>query len=157
MVRKLGKVLVLAWLLSALAAAQFPRYSAAANLSSVQQRLIDVTASGTTLTITAAPTTVYMNFAAGLSNTTAISDGVVTGQLLTIVCNPAFTGNQPFQITADYAEFAAIQLGGSSYSGSYDLGGTFVDTTQTACGAELMWDDVNGTWQLINLFGGQAN
>ena len=92
----------------------------------------------------------------------SIADGIVDGQLLTLVCSSNFAGNPGggWTITAHYDVFSSLVFGTSSsitLFGSYDLGGTYVDGTQTSCGAELMWSNTNSYWELVNIYGGTTS
>ena len=122
------------------------------------QQFIDLTSAPAVVTLTAAPTTLFLDYAPSISGAFSLADGISAGQILSIVCNSALAPSAafPWKIAANYSAFGIIALGTPNL-GSYDLGATFIDSMQSSCGAELMWDDNDGVWQLLNIFGGTTS
>lgn len=137
--------------------------AAAATFSPVEQ-FIDVNTNPFSIAPAAGPAVAYLDCFPGIGHSTGcdsgitIADGIVDGQILSIVCSSAYASapNNAWGITGDFDSFGTLLLGGPN-TASYDLGSTQVDSTATSCGAELMWSNVNGWWELLNLYGGTTS
>lgn len=120
-------------------------------------QFVDITASSATFswpTLTASSITAYIDFIPTLLlQGIALPDGIEDGQILTLVCNTSMANTtRTWTISADFDQFSVIFAGGDNVA-SYDLGKTEVDVTGTSCSVVLMWSNVNGWWEPINLYG----
>lgn len=123
------------------------------------QLFIDVNTFPFVISPTAGNTTAYLDcslgtFGGNCSTGISIHDGNEDGQLLSIVCSSQYASDISFwTLTGDFRNFSNLILGGAN-AGSYDQGNFAVDVTETSCGAQLMWSNANGVWELLNLYGG---